>query len=299
LNALAKLGGLLSDSSRRVLRWRADGRSHLIHQPEWLLPATDLDFLLETEPQPTRFAVANTPTRLFIQAPALTDAAPEMFQQLQLWESQLKPQDTAISLFEESLRDAVTGEAQSDRIDRNILGSIADFSSVLDMGFDSISLNGGPSPAVEITRAALEEVGKLVVKAPEPRKVVVSGTLDVLRFSKRSFVLEVRGGRKIRGFYSPSDLSVSRFFGQEVVVDAEAVFRPSGDVASITALQIRRAQQGDEIWQVAPKAEPRSLDELQPRLHVAGGGSAFARIFGSWPGDESDEEIEEMLADLR
>ena len=296
---MAALGELVSNSARRILRLRADGRSHLYKQPKWLDPATHFDIYLSTQMGYSPVQASNTPTRLIVAAQPLLTAAPDAFAQLKLWEDDLNPQDTAVSLFEQSLRDAVGAKVQSDFIDRSILGSISQFSQVLDMGFDSISINGGPSPAVEITRPALDVVQKLVVQAPEPRKVIVSGTLDALRFSRRSFSLEVRGGRKIRGFYSPSEIFIKQFFGEKIVVDAEAVFRPSGEVSSITALHIRRAEEGDAIWNTVPKAAPRTVEELQPRRVVPAGGSAFAQIFGAWPGNESDEEIEEALANSR
>lgn len=294
-----ELGTLLCSSARRVLRLRADGRSHLLGQPEWLVPATQLDLLLDSENRRASSDNAGNPTRLVVEAPPLMSAAPDAFAQLRLWQSQLNASDTAVSLLEESLRDAVSGVAQSDLIDREILGSIANFSSILDMGFDSISLNGGAAPAVKIDRQALEVVGKLVVQAPESRKIIVSGTLDQLSNSRRGFVLQLRGGRKIRGFYPSSEAaSIANHYAQRVVVDGEAVYRPSGDIASIIATKIRLAEEGDAIWERVPKAAPRVLDDLKPELLVAAGGSPFARIFGAWPGDESDEEIEEMLANL-
>ena len=298
-NALAALGELLSNSSRRVLRLRADGRSHLLKQPEWLAPATQLDLYLSSENGRGSSNTANHPTRLFVEAPSLFKAAPEAFAQLKLWQGNLNPQDTAVSLWEESLRDAVNGKTQSDLIDRGILGSIANFAGVLDMGFDSISLNGGNAPSVEINRSALEIVEKLVVKAPEPRKVIVSGTLDMLQNSRRSFILQLKNKRKIRGFYPQSEAAyIASNYAQTVVIDGEAVFRPSGDIASIVASKIRLAEAGDEIWSRVPIGAPRTLDDLHPKVPVAAGGNAFARIFGAWPGEESDEQIEEMLANL-
>lgn len=296
---MAALGELVSNSARRVLRLRANGRSHLYNPPKWLDPATNFDLYLLAQTASAPVQTSNSPTRLVVGAQPLFSAAPDIFEQLRWFGDDLNPQDTAVSLFEQSLRDGVGGQAQSDFIDRNILGSFADFSQVLDMGFDSISLNGGSSPAVEITRPALEVVERLAVQAPEPRKVIVSGTLDAVRVSKRSFLLEVRGGRTIRGFYSPLEVPIQKFLGEKIALDAEAVFRPSGDVSFIKASNIRRAGENDAIWNTVPKAAPRSFEELQPKRVVAAGGSAFAHIFGAWPGDESDEEIEEMLANLR
>ena len=197
------------------------------------------------------------------------------------------------------MRDAVGGKSQSLLIDRAVLGSFSKFSEMLDLGFNAISLNGGDAPPVTIDRAALQQVERMEMAAPPPRKVIVSGTVDMLRNSKNSFVLQVKGGRKIRGFYPQSSSgSIASFYAKQVVIDGEAYFRPSGNILSFVASNIRLAGPGDEIWSTIPKAAPRDVEELSPRRAVAAGGSAYAQIFGKWPGDESDEEIEEMLANL-
>jgi hypothetical protein len=40
---------------------------------------------------------------------------------------------------------------------------------------------------------------------------------------------------------------------------------------------------------------PQSVDELQPRLPSPPGTSWVAQVVGQWPGEESDEEINEAL----
>ena len=43
---------------------------------------------------------------------------------------------------------------------------------------------------------------------------------------------------------------------------------------------------------------PQSLDELKPRLLPPPGKTAMQMIVGQWPGDETDEEILQALAEL-
>ena len=288
---------VISNSTRRVLRLRADGRSSLNTPPQWLASATRISLELNA---PLRAeGSSNGSTRLVTQAPILSRAAPNAFDQLNFWGEAVTPQDTAISLLEDAIRDAVNGKKQSDLIDRAVLGSFAKFSEVLDLGFDAISLNGGDAPPVTIDRAALEQVEQMEMTAPRPRKVIVSGTVDMLRNSKRTFVLELKGGRKIRGFYSPSQAaSIASFFTREVVIDGEAHFRASGEIASIVASNIQLAGPGDEIWSTVPQAAPRDLDDIKPKNLAMTGRNPFSRLFGAWPGDESDEQVKAMLEKL-
>lgn len=253
---------------------------------------------METVSGGASIQTSNSATRLIVEAPPLLIAAPEAFAQLKLFENTLTAQDTAVALLEESMRAAVAGNAQSDTLDRGVLGAITQFQTVLEMGFSSIALNGGAAPAVEITQPKLDAVKNLVRTAPEPRKVIVSGTLDTLTNSRRVFILKPKNGGAIRGFYPQSfSGSIAGLYGQTVVIDGEATYRPSGVISSIVASHIQLAAPGDEIWQTIPKA-PRTLDDVKPKNPAMSGKNPFARLFGAWPGDESEEEIEEMLARL-
>ena len=281
------------------MRLRADGRSHLRGSPAWLEEATALDLFLNTAYNGASIQTSNSTTRLTVEAPPLMLAAPEAFAQLKLFENTLTPQDTAVALLEESMRAAVAGDNQSDTLDRGVLGAITQFQNVLEMGFSSISLNGGAAPPVEITQSRLDAVKNLVITAPEPRKVIMSGKLDTLTNSRRVFILKPQSGGTIRGFYPQSfSGSIASLYGRTVIVDGEATYRPSGAISSIIASSLRVAGDDDAIWSSAPKAPPRSIDDLAPRRPVAAGGSPYAQIFGAWPGEESDEEVEKMLANL-
>jgi hypothetical protein len=58
------------------------------------------------------------------------------------------------------------------------------------------------------------------------------------------------------------------------------------------------ARADDEVLQWVSGPEPRTLDDLRPRTPLPPGESGFARIFGKWPGDESDEEVALALEEL-
>ena len=194
---------------------------------------------------------------------------------------QSRRRETAISLLEDAVRDAVGGKSQSLLIDRAVLGSLSKFSEMLDLGFNAISLNGGDAPPVTIDRAALQQVERMEIAAPPPRKVIVSGTVDMLRNSKKHVRFAgQRAGAKFAGSIRnrPSG-SIANFYAKQVVIDGEAHFRPSGNILSFVASHIRLAQPGDEIWSQVPQAPPRSLDELKPRRTVGRRGKSLRANF--------------------
>jgi hypothetical protein len=283
---LKSLVPIVGDTCRRVLRLQAEGRSHLNGVPLWLNDVTDLELVTNSDN-----TSKNNTTRLLIKSPSFQEAAPQIFEQLSLFETSLKPKDSAFNLFEGALADAVNGNSDSSRIDTNILSSAAEFSEILDLGFTSISFNGGPTPPVHITRHSLETVERLKLEAPDSKKVIISGRLDSLKRSRRSFSL-ISQGRTIRGFFPSEDNHKYQvLWGKNVVIDGEAVFKPSGDLSFIAASHIQAAKEGDKIWENIPRPSPRSIDEISPRNFVYAGSSGAARIFGQWPGDESDEDV--------
>jgi hypothetical protein len=46
------------------------------------------------------------------------------------------------------------------------------------------------------------------------------------------------------------------------------------------------------------RQRPRSLADLKPRIPPPPGSNGFAEIIGTWPGDETDEEIQAALDEL-
>jgi hypothetical protein len=129
--------------------------------------------------------------------------------------------------------------------------------------------------------------------------VIVSGWLDSLTASRRTFQLKLSSGRTLRGVLPPGDPAVfAPLFMQKVVVDGEAWFRPSGAVAQIIANHIRLATPKDDIWEQVPRPRPRSIEELKPRTPVPPGANVMDLIWGRWPGDESEEEVLKALEEL-
>src|SRR5205807_3130694 len=86
-----------------------------------------------------------------IEAPTLEEAAPQAFEHLPLWENAPRRNQTAFSLVEEVLCAAMTGDRESYLLDRNILGSVAAFGRVLDLGFDKVVLDGSSSASSAAT----------------------------------------------------------------------------------------------------------------------------------------------------
>lgn len=282
IHVLRVLSTALLNTAQRALRLRVEGRSNLQGKAAWLDAATDFQLV----------GLRDKCTVLEWEAPTLEEAAPEIFAQLPLWDS-APPRDlSSFSLVEETLRDAVQGNAESDILDRGVLDAVAAFRRVLDLGFDALSLNGMPTGApVTLTRQSLETAECLRKSSPPTERVIISGWLDQLTWSDRAFRLRLSSGQSVRGLLPPERTDFyATLWGKKVTVDGEARFKPSGTLSLVIAGNIQDAVASDTVWEQMPC----------PRMHAVAGArpetptpeaTGIDRVFGQWPGDETDEEI--------
>lgn len=285
--ALQRIAEVLTEASQRALRLRVENRSNLHKLPGWLEEATDIQFL----------GISKGSTILQCEIPSLGEVAPGRFDQISLFEKEPLKQKSALSLLEETLRDASNENKQSDILDRNTLNSVVRFREILSIGFDSLTIDGSAenAPKVEVTETMLSRVELLRDEAPLSQRVVISGILDELNSSKQAFLLKLKNGQTLRGLLPPKDpRSYKDLFNEFVVVDGEAHYRLSGKIASISATNIQIASERDRAFENLPRARPRSLHDVQPKILPAPGTNGMSKAFGKFKVEDSAEEL--MLA---
>lgn len=89
---------------------------------------------------------------------------------------------------------------------------------------------------------------------------------------------------------------LATLFGSRVVASGMAQFRPSGELLVIDVEHLGHARAGDAVFESAPRATARKPVASWVPQDEAIGVSAF---FGTWPGDETDEELLGALAAIR
>jgi len=82
--------------------------------------------------------------------------------------------------------------------------------------------------------------------------------------------------------------------GAQVLVLGDAVFSPSSELLRIEAEQISIAAGESRIWSRVPVSAKTSLVRSD-LVQVQNAHSGLAAIIGKWPGEESDEEVEDAL----
>lgn len=280
---LRDLLDVLVDATRRTIRLRTEGRSTARGaDPDWLIDAADFEVLGFEEGS----------TKIICRARPVGEIAPHAFSQLDMF----SPVDVSMSgleLLEQMIADVQASNLDSDSYDDRVLEELGGLRKVFGHGIDSIGF--GDDGSLELTPADLDRFSELRRRIPGPERVRVMGLLDSLTATRRAFQLKLADGSTVRGrFEEPQEERFQELWNQHVLITGTADFKPSGLVRRVQTERLEPATDAHEIWAQQPRAFQTSFDPREFRRASQGKGG-LAMLVGQWPGDESDEEIEDIL----
>jgi hypothetical protein len=260
--------------------------------PEWLDRAADIRFVGHE---------ANEHATLQFEAPALGEAAQELYRQQEFWPTRPEPEDTGFDLLGDVLSEIAAQNADSERFDPPLLRRIERFAKVFQgpyTGLDLVSRRHTASHPAPITLETVETARRFYQSTPAPRQVRVVGQLDMLRVSTEIFALRLDDGQEMHGVFPEGSIEdVKPLLNRRVLVVGKAVYRASGRLLRVDAARISAGEREPAIWSRMPEPGAGRLDTSRLR-RPQGPRSGMAAIMGHWPGDESDEEIEAALEKL-
>jgi hypothetical protein len=283
----------LEDTARPCVRMVLEGTSASVGAPPaWLERASDVRTL--------GFSVRNGKSVLHVKAPRLGDAVPEIFDQATLWPGLAVQDDTAIQLIGKVSHVVRRQEAGSDLYDQPLLKHLSHWSKLFrkdlqSLAFPTNTASGNPTDVFDeqVSRSAL----LLSNQTPPPRQIRIVGKLDMVRHSTRSFGLLLSDGQEVRGIMNEGNPDLlKQYFGREITIFGKAIYRPSGSLLRIDAQEILDTAEGRSAFSVVPPAFTQRSKLDRKIQHSKNGVSAF---FGTWPGDETDEELLAALGELR
>jgi len=240
-------------------------------------------------------------TLLRFELPTFGTVAGEMFRQPSLWDDGPTPDETALDLFGAALNDVGNRRAESSRFDPGLLRRIRSYRHVLARGIDRILIGGAiPARRGQVDPDVMDAASELFAATPSPRRLRVTGRLDVMGASQGVLKLDVRPGQTVTALWEGQEPieSLRELFNRDVVLEGLGVFRPSGSLLRIDADAVRSSSPADEFFRQVPAASAVREYQKVARLK-AGERSAYAELLGTLPAEESDEEFEAALAALR
>ena len=266
-------------------------------RPKWLDRASDVRFV--------DYGRDGDHTLLVLRTPTIGEAADELYNQRELWETRPEPSQTGLDLLAKVVSEAGSGNAESDWFDRPLLSRLGRLDRLFSERLRSVRLpavrNGGPLAHEPTLDASVAATARALSKTtPSSRQIRVTGTLDMIRHSTRSFAIRLQDGTEVHGVLDNYGLveDLTQYFGERVLVLGAAVYRPSGRLLRIDAHAVESGEGAPAIFEKIP---PPMSSRLTPAREKPGqaGKRGVAAFFGTWPGDETVADFEAMLREVR
>ena len=293
--AISVGGPLLSHLEKTVrpcVRMALTGRSSIVGQPpRWLRAAWDFRAL--------DFSRRDGNTVLRVAAPTLGVAAPRVFEQQSLWEKAVRPDETALDLFGKLVNDVRAQSGTSDAYDEPLLQQLTGWQGLLKTKVKAVRLPSAAfmSPGAELDESVMVAARALSNRIPSPRQIRLVGKIDMVRWSTRSMAIRVEDGTEYRCAVVSEEVGdLGQYGGHEVTVLGKAIYRPTGSVLRLDVEQVLNTTVGRAAYSDVPLSLENRNEVERKRQTARNGVSA---VFGSWPGEESDEELLTGLSELR
>ena len=110
--------------------------------------------------------------------------------------------------------------------------------------------------------------------------------------------MQLLTGEEVRGVVDGFDVgTLTQYFQKSVLVLGRAIYRPSGRLLRIDASEIRPAADDQRFFSKMPAPREVRID-AKSLLRPTSQKNGIAAIFGKWPGDETDEQVEAALREI-
>jgi len=287
-NVLQKVAAMFQTVAGGSLRLVMEGiSSKKGPKPKWL--EKSIDFQLTGLEKGSTHLVVKAPllnkTLVQPQIP-LFGRSPESLQQY-----------TGIDLALESFRQAFRETNNDDLLDKHLLREMEEYRSLFSGTKKVIEITGYVSEKpVKISAQSFDNIKELEEQTPPPSRARVTGILDLMQYSKDLIQIQTKQGA-IRAILS-GDITfgeISTFFGKKVTLEGIANFKPSAKISAIEVEKVRLATKKDDWFTQEPSPIKEQLDFNELRAKQQYKGTKLDEVIGQWPGDESIEELLEML----
>jgi len=264
--------------------------------PGWLRHAADVRVLGWAENEAGG-------TILHVEAPPLGEAAEEIYKQPSFWDTKPAPEETALNVLARVAKEVRNSNPESSLYDLGLLKRLGHASRLFDREVEFLELPESCKPDSVLARLDREiavHARQLTEQTPASRQVRVSGRLDMIRHSTRSFEIFLDDGKAVRGVLeNVGELDrLTSLLGKPLTIVGKAVYRPSGTVLRIDAQGVEEGATASKLFTRIPPPLARHVPTTRIRpadLHK----NWMDSFFGSWPGEETDEELLTMLREVR
>jgi hypothetical protein len=285
-SVLLEIVSLFRDAASKSLRLSVEGSSELKGKsPKWLNESTD--FLI-TE-------ISKGSTILNLSAPCLSEVIEPLLKQQSIWNGLPNAEDTAMTMLSKSIADIHDENLESPYIDAGVIDAITRFKFFSEQQGAVITFGESTKKKrTTLDQKTFSKADKVKSKTPEPRAVILTGTLDTIAYKKSRFHLHLENDERVVGIFSKKHIDsepIRSLSGKRITVKGTARFRASGKLATIEVDVIKPFEAGDELLTSSldmHAIRENSYSYVQVEQAAV---QPFANVWGQWMGDESVEEL--------
>ena len=208
------------------------------------------------------------------------------------------PEQTPVSLFIHAFNDALNESDEHDLLDKPLLNELKSFKKAFLKDNEVLTIsNQGTLPDLKLEKGDFKKIKDFEEELPDPEPVILNGIVEELKYSKLKVRIKTEEGI-VDGFLSGSLSSddAASYWGKKVTITGQCHYKPGGK-SIIEIERIFESGEGDEYFSKKPRSETVQ-EQFERQWREKGGKNQLSEIAGKWPGDESDEEFDQMLNDL-
>jgi hypothetical protein len=208
---------------------------------------------------------------------------------------------TPMALVIQSFTAALSDDDDKNMLDEPLIDELLRFKKFFQTDTEKVLFtNRSTIPEIEFSRKEIDKIESLFRTIPQPQKKVVAGIIDEMKFSREQVILTTTDNKKIVVIVA-KDLfgDLKDFFGKEIAINGMAHFKPGGQLSHIKMQGF--AESNDRLKMMFSKKPHKMTAQQQIAMQLRQGKKAnpVDEIIGKWPGEETDEEFEQMLKALR
>lgn len=206
---------------------------------------------------------------------------------------------TPMSLVIMSFSAALKEGEDKNLIDEPIIDELLKFKKFFNTDTEKILMTNRSSiPEIEFSRKELDKIESLYKSIPSPQKTIVAGIVDEMKFSREQVILSTNDHKKIVVVVAREMFQeLKEYFGQEIAINGMAHFKPGGQLSYVKMESFGEAGPAGRLFSKKPH-KLTIQQQLALQLREGKKHNPLEDIAGKWPGEESLEELMEIIKDL-
>lgn len=289
---LARLAKTTKEIAQKALMLKLFGYSGVAIPAEWK-KATHiyLETVKGSKSKGTTLTIDAAPLATYRPVLQRNAFKPELETELQT----LTPMALVIQSFRQAL---VEDEPNNNSLDKPLLKSLMAFKNNFQGEKEVFYLSNRKTiPDIEVRLSDFKKIEQLEESIPEPHKIVVTGRLDEMKYSKSRLVMITNDGPVnilVKDNQEQMLEDLKNFFGKEFSIQGMANYRAGGSISFIELLSFGETSTADQYFNKLPSGMT-SKQQLLFQAQKTGTRNPLFDIAGQWPGEETDAEFDEII----